>query len=203
MAQTTASSLRNLQAGLYYYRARYYDPLSGRFWSEGPLRFFSGETSFYTYAEGSPVNLVDPRGLTCYCTYSQSTGHLKCVDAETGSVVADTTGYAGNSFGKNNPWFQNAGFLGPLPRGNYMMGRAYTSPNTGPLTIPLTFLGGDEPFPSGFPWFRSPNLMRIHGDKKGKPQGDASQGCIVTKNADPRKKIADGCGPGSLLTVSF
>ena len=153
--------------------------------------------------EGSPVNLVDPYGLTCYCTYSQSTGHLKCIDAETGAVIADTTGYAGNFFGKNNPLMQNWNYAGPLPRGNYMMGGAYTSPNTGPLTIPLTFLDGDDPSPFGFPWLRSRNLMRIHGDKKGKPPGNASQGCIVTPNADPRKKIADGCGPGSLLTVTF
>jgi len=186
------------ETGLYYYRARYYDPSSGRFWSEDPLRFFSGETNFYTYVEGNPINLLDPHGLVCYCTYSQSTGHLKCVDAETGDVVADTTGYAGNGPGKNNPNMNGANNVGPLPRGNYMMGRAGNSPNTGPLTIPLTYLGGDEPFPPN----RSPDLMRIHGDRKGKPPGNASKGCIVTPTPDPRKKIADVCGPGSLLTVS-
>jgi RHS repeat-associated protein len=115
------------ETGLYYYRARYYDSSSGRFWSEDPLRFFSGQTSFYPYVEGNPVSLADPQGLTCYCTYSQSTGHLKCVDAETGNVVADTTGYAGNGPGKNNPDMNGANNVGPLPRGSYMMGRAATS----------------------------------------------------------------------------
>jgi RHS repeat-associated protein len=185
------------EAGSCYYRARYYDAAAGRFLAEDPLRFFSGETNFYTYVGGNPVNLVDPLGLLCYCSYSQSTGHLKCVDAETGDVVADTTGYAGNGPGKNNPDLNGANNVGPLPRGSYMMGRAGYSPNTGPLTIPLTYLGGDEPFPSN----RSPDLMRIHGDKKHGPKGNASKGCIVTSTADPRKKIADGCGPGSLLTV--
>jgi len=56
------------ETSLYYYRARYYDFSSGRFWSEDPLRFFSGETNFYPYVAGNPVNLVDPQGLVCYCT---------------------------------------------------------------------------------------------------------------------------------------
>jgi RHS repeat-associated protein len=181
-----------------YNRARYYDPSVGRFWSEDPMRFFSGDANFYAYVEQNPINLLDPRGLTCYCTYSQGTGHLKCVDAETGDVVADTTGYAGNGLGKNNPLMNGADNVGPLPRGNYMMGAAGKSKNTGPITIPLAYIGGDEPFPSN----RSPNLMRIHGDAIGKPPGNASKGCIVTQTADPRKKIAAGCGPGSLLTVT-
>jgi RHS repeat-associated protein len=179
-----------------YYRARYYDPQSGRFLSEDPLRFFAGDSDFYSYVAQNPLNLVDPRGLVCQCTYSQSTGHLKCVD-DFGNLVAETNGYAGNGRGKNNPAMQGANSWGPLPRGNYMMVRAQNSPNTGPLTIPLTFIGGDEPFPAG----RDPNSMRIHGDRKGKPPGNASEGCIVTPNADPRKKIVDQCGPGSLLIV--
>ena len=187
------------ETGLSFYRARYYSSGEGRFLSEDPLRFFSGVTNFFNYVGANPINLVDPFGLTCYCTYSQSTGHLKCVDAETGDVVAEANGYAGNGVGKNNPFFQTGNDTGPLPRGSYMMGRAHTSPNTGPLTIPLTYLGGDEPFPPN----RSKDLMRIHGGRKGKPPGNASKGCIVTPNADPRKKIADGCGPGSLLTVVF
>ncbi len=181
-----------------YHRARYYDSNSGRFWSEDPLHFFSGGTNLYIYVEGNPVNLVDPFGFTCWCTYSQLTGHLKCVDIETGDAVADVTGYAGNGPGKNNPEANGANNVGPLPRGIYLLGGATYSPNTGPLTIPLTYLGGNEPFPLN----RSPNLMRIHGDRKGKPPGKASKGCFVTPTADPRKKIADGCGPGSLLTVS-
>src|SRR6185312_11553701 len=135
------------ETGLYFYRARYYSSGEGRFSSEDPLRFFSGATNFFNYVGANPVNLVDPFGLTCYCTYSQSTGHLKCVDVDTGDVVAEANGYAGNGVGKNNPFFQTGNDTGPLPRGSYMMGRAHTSPNTGPLTIPLTYLGGDEPFP--------------------------------------------------------
>lgn len=46
------------------YRARYYDPSTGRFLSEDPLRFLGGSPDFYAYVVNSPTNLVDPKGLT-------------------------------------------------------------------------------------------------------------------------------------------
>ncbi len=49
--------------GLYYNRARYYDPLIGRFISEDPSGFASGDTNLYRYAGNSPTNLTDPSGL--------------------------------------------------------------------------------------------------------------------------------------------
>ncbi|MFI5809238.1 RHS repeat-associated core domain-containing protein [Streptomyces sp. NPDC051561] len=46
--------------GLYHYGARYYDPRIGRFTSPDP----SGqEKNPYLYAEGDPVNQIDPTGL--------------------------------------------------------------------------------------------------------------------------------------------
>ena len=50
------------ETGLYYYRARYYDPGVGRFLSEDPIRF-EGATNFYVYVSDSPTNLTDPVGL--------------------------------------------------------------------------------------------------------------------------------------------
>ena len=47
---------------LYYYRARYYDPEIGRFISEDPLGFASGDTNFYAYVGNNPVNFNDPTG---------------------------------------------------------------------------------------------------------------------------------------------
>lgn len=49
--------------GLYYYRARYYDPETGRFLSEDPLAFRSGTANFYAYVGDDPVNGLDPSGL--------------------------------------------------------------------------------------------------------------------------------------------
>jgi RHS repeat-associated protein len=47
--------------GLYYYRARYYDPTIARFISEDPIGFYGG-INFYSYVGNSPTNFVDPSG---------------------------------------------------------------------------------------------------------------------------------------------
>ncbi len=44
-----------------YYRARYYNPITGRFLSEDPIGF-AGGINFYTYTDDSPTNLIDPSG---------------------------------------------------------------------------------------------------------------------------------------------
>jgi RHS repeat-associated protein len=49
------------ETGLYYYRARYYDPSVGRFISEDPIAF-NGGFNFYRYVSNSPANFVDPFG---------------------------------------------------------------------------------------------------------------------------------------------
>jgi RHS repeat-associated protein len=48
--------------GLYFYRARYYDPNVGRFLAEDPLRS-PGDINLYRYAEDDPTDLIDPSGL--------------------------------------------------------------------------------------------------------------------------------------------
>jgi RHS repeat-associated protein len=50
------------EIGLYYYRARYYDPKIGRFISEDPIGF-DGGVNFYAYVENNPVTRTDPFGL--------------------------------------------------------------------------------------------------------------------------------------------
>jgi RHS repeat-associated protein len=50
-------------AGLYYYRARWYDASSGRFLGQDPL-FLEGWTNLYAYVEGNPTNWIDPMGET-------------------------------------------------------------------------------------------------------------------------------------------
>jgi RHS repeat-associated protein len=46
------------ETGLYYYRARYYDPAVGRFISEDPLGVAAG-SNFYSYVANGPTNWVD------------------------------------------------------------------------------------------------------------------------------------------------
>jgi RHS repeat-associated protein len=48
-----------------YYRARYYDPATGRFISEDPIQYWGGN-NFFRYVHNSPANFTDPFGLTDY-----------------------------------------------------------------------------------------------------------------------------------------
>ncbi len=48
--------------GLYYYRARWYDAVVGRFISEDPIGF-DGGVNWFAYVENNPVNRKDPSGL--------------------------------------------------------------------------------------------------------------------------------------------
>ncbi len=48
--------------GLYYYRARLYDPGVGRFITEDPKGFGAG-VNFYAYCGNNPVNYNDPMGM--------------------------------------------------------------------------------------------------------------------------------------------
>jgi RHS repeat-associated protein len=50
--------------GLYYMRARYYDPSVGRFISEDPLGFGGGDVNLFAYTRNNPANRIDPLGLS-------------------------------------------------------------------------------------------------------------------------------------------
>jgi RHS repeat-associated protein len=50
------------ETGLYYYRARYYDPAVGRFLSQDPIGFAGGDTNLYRYVRNQPARLSDPLG---------------------------------------------------------------------------------------------------------------------------------------------
>ncbi len=71
--------------GLYYYRARYYDPQAGRFSSEDPIGFNGGDVNLYRYVQNNPVNLVDPKGLA----YSPGGEH----GVGWGTLLLDTTAH--------------------------------------------------------------------------------------------------------------
>jgi RHS repeat-associated protein len=58
--QYTAREL-DPETGVYFYRARYFDPSVGRFLSEDPVRFRSGP-NFYSYVFNGPIQWRDPNG---------------------------------------------------------------------------------------------------------------------------------------------
>ena len=61
---------------LYYYRARFYDPTTGRFLSEDPIGSKGSGTNFYRYVRNSPIYFTDPSGL---CPQSQPTACQQAV----------------------------------------------------------------------------------------------------------------------------
>ena len=178
--------------GLYYYRARYYDPMSGRFLSEDPISF-QGGINFYRYAVNNPIIFRDPSGLLVACFYVQNNGHMVCYDADSGDQVVNTTGYAGgnegnNPEGVNNSAEQYVTDIGPLPQGFYNIG--LDNGHMGVLSLPLT--------PILWPNMKQRGNFYIHGDTDCQCQ-DASKGCIVLPH-DARKTINDS-GGGSLYVA--
>lgn len=110
--------------------------------------------------------------IPCF-TYSQSTGHLW---DRRGIIIA--TGYSGHGRGKNEPRHEVLAFVGPIPRGVWIIGEPYDSDNVDPFALPLT--------PSGHGAQGRDNFA-IHGDSISDP-GNASRGCIVL-NRDIRERI--------------
>jgi RHS repeat-associated protein len=102
--------------GLYFYRARYYDPTTGRFLSEDPIRF-AGGTNLYRYSDGDPVDETDPFGLTdIEITVAR--------DTSTANSTTDTLSASAGELGSvNNLYSLEPPLRGPgpvaIPPGDY------------------------------------------------------------------------------------
>ena len=57
----------DLESGLYYMRARMYDPSTGRFMSMDPIGLVGGVNP-YAYVQNNPVRYSDPSGMICIGT---------------------------------------------------------------------------------------------------------------------------------------
>ena len=94
---TTGTPISRLQytgrendgTGLYYYRARVYDPAIGRFISEDPKRFAAG-LNFYAYVGNNPINANDPSGLESLPAAAWGFG----IGAATGAATSAITQWA-------------------------------------------------------------------------------------------------------------
>lgn len=95
-------------------------------------------------------------------TYSQSTGEL----LHNGVFVG--TGYSGIGIGRNSPAEESVQNVGPIPRGNYIIGVAYADGHLGPVVMNLDPVSGTNTF--------GRSLFRIHGNNT---DNDASHGCII------------------------
>lgn len=82
--------------GLYYYRARYYDPEVGRFITEDPLGFGAG-INFYAYVANNPLASNDPSGELPNLMYSLAGGAI-------GFVAGGIGGYYGSDENWDGFW---------------------------------------------------------------------------------------------------
>ncbi len=71
----------DVESGLYYYRARYYDSELGRFLETDPVGY-ADQMNMYTYVANDPLNYTDPSGK---CLTPPWTG--MCIGAVTGSGI--------------------------------------------------------------------------------------------------------------------
>ena len=62
--RAAAAARGDEETGLYLYRARYYDPVAGRFISKDPIGFAGGDVNLYGYVQNNPINWIDPYGLS-------------------------------------------------------------------------------------------------------------------------------------------
>jgi RHS repeat-associated protein len=77
----------DLETGLQYSRARYYDPSIGRFINEDPLRY-GGGFNFYVYVWNDPIDLNDPFGLRALtdCEKKKLSPYVPKVDLDNADV---------------------------------------------------------------------------------------------------------------------
>jgi len=99
----------DLSSGTYYLRNRYYNPVTGRFTQEDPIR---NGLNYYTYARNNPLMYFDPMGLAetfvqlrkwfdeklayCQSIYDDVHGVLDWIgDTHTASMLLMAGGYGG------------------------------------------------------------------------------------------------------------
>ena len=162
------------ETGTNYNANRDYSPEGGRYIESDPVGLEGGHNT-YAYVANSPLMLIDPLGLAWL--YSQSSGRLAYQDPQTGTITQVSTGYAGYQAGLNNPAQQNVPSVGPIPQGNWIIGRQQANVTGTGVTLPgsmrLTPARGTQTFGrSGF---------LIHGGNF--KTMDSSRGCIVLPTA--------------------
>ncbi len=158
----------------WFYRARYYRPGIGRFESEDPLTYLD-MFDLYLYASLDPIQGKDPLGLLD-CTYNIGTGTLNCTTHD-GQTFHSQNGNSGRGQCLNNPACAGTPSQGPIPPGNWNMGRPGNTPN--PHTPDRITLHSDPITRRGRDGFQ------LH---PGGPNN--SEGCIVLPRAEYNRLLA-------------
>jgi RHS repeat-associated protein len=172
--------------GLYYMRARYYDPNVGRFVSEDPLGFGGGDANLFAYVRNNPVKWTDPFGLappdrSTWFPFEQQLGIY--LDA-TKNYAAGASGRIVDFFDEvGNAWEAKAGayvYLSPQIRGfladygnKFRLVVSGTSVCSGPLRKELTRFGAQlwELTEGGISQINAPFIFIPIDPKTGQPIG--------------------------------
>ncbi len=116
--------------------------------------------------------------------YEQTTGKLSIPNW--GSYL----GYSGYGRWKNNPDFEFAHEVGPVPAGTYLLSEPFDDAVHGPICFRLTPTKDTQTF--------GRTGLMIHGDNGNHP-GSASHGCVALGH-DARAAIRN-CGERSLQVI--
>jgi RHS repeat-associated protein len=96
------------ETGLYYYRARYYDPQIGRFLQKDPIGF-KDALNLYLYVRANPASLVDPTGLTIEDIRNMTNLAKQLYSDLRVPDEVDVADLPGDSLGFANPFSPNRG----------------------------------------------------------------------------------------------
>jgi len=153
------------ETGLYYYRARYYDPRAGRFITKDPIGFAGGDVNLYNYIGASPVNYIDPDGLRSFqCT--------KPLDVLGGSGIKSGPDIWGN------PLYHQYSCVidrhGVITCGGH-------DRDSGGLSIPFTKWQGSPGKPSK-------DEYKSDRCRQTQPDNDCFEKCLINEWAKPRPR---------------
>ncbi len=155
--------------GLYYMRARYYDPTLGRFLSEDPLGFGGGDVNLYVYVNNNPVMFIDPLGL---CKTIERSVEMSLKAMGLPQDPSNIYPYLDDFAGVNDPKFANGWNPAKSVHGNALESgkipgvepelhlKYYNDPERGQIIAPVTPTSSLSHYIDAIQWYLggNPNL---------------------------------------------